>query len=162
MDTLAAMGRATPWSTHPGVLLRAIRRRRRISQRELAAISHLPRSTVSRIEAGAVMPRIDTLVRLIDAASHCLVIVDHRGRPLHFDAQHEALIDRGGRHFPAHADAVETGDLEPIWWWGWFRIAWGERWETVPSHVQARPRPLRYPARSWNPYQHPWVITEIT
>jgi transcriptional regulator with XRE-family HTH domain len=165
VDELARIARSTPWSTHPGVLLRAMRRRRRLSQRDLAAIAGVARSNVARIESGESMPRLDTFARLVDAASHALLLVDHRGRALDFDRQHEALVDRAGRHFPAHADAVETGDLEPSWWWGWYSIAWGESWETVPSHVQRRPRrPRRYQGSRWGPrpYAHPWVLPEIT
>lgn len=154
-----------PWETHPGILLRAMRRRRRISQRELAAIAQLPRSSVARIEAGHSMPRLDTFVKLVDASRHCLVLIDSQGRCLEYDTEHDAIVDRAGRHFPAHLDAVPTGDFEPIWWWGWFRIAWSARWETVPAHVQARrPRPARYRGRRWGPmpYAHPDAMREIT
>ncbi len=47
--------------------LREARTAARLSQRRLAALSRVPQSAIARIESGRVIPRIDTLARLIGA-----------------------------------------------------------------------------------------------
>src|SRR6185312_14519962 len=51
----------------PGSTLREARRRAGLSQRALAALVHVPQPSIARIESGAVMPRVDTLDRLLAA-----------------------------------------------------------------------------------------------
>ena len=51
-----------------GRLLRATRIRADLTQRALARAAGVPESTVARIERGKVSPRIDTFVKLLDAA----------------------------------------------------------------------------------------------
>ena len=51
-----------------GRLVRAARWRADLSQRALAQAAGVPRSTVARIESGHVSPRVDTFVRLLEAA----------------------------------------------------------------------------------------------
>ena len=46
-------------------LLKNARRRAGLSQRQLAAIVGMPQPDIARIESGAVVPRVDTLGRLI-------------------------------------------------------------------------------------------------
>jgi predicted transcriptional regulator len=46
-------------------LLKKARRRAGLSQRELAASVGIPQPDIARIESGAVVPRVDTLGRLI-------------------------------------------------------------------------------------------------
>lgn len=53
-------------------LLRAARRRARLSQRELARLANVPQSTVARIELGVLSPRADTLDRLLRVAGQTL------------------------------------------------------------------------------------------
>ncbi|HKI27951.1 MAG TPA: helix-turn-helix transcriptional regulator, partial [Actinomycetota bacterium] len=47
--------------------LRDARRRAGLSQRELARRAHTPQPTIARIESHAVVPRMDTLDRLLAA-----------------------------------------------------------------------------------------------
>jgi predicted transcriptional regulator len=54
--------------------LRHARRRAGISQRELAARSGVPQSTIARIESGAVDPRVGTLRRLLRACGFDLEV----------------------------------------------------------------------------------------
>lgn len=112
---------------------------RRISQRELAEVAHIPRTTIARIEGGATIPRFDTLVHLAAALGYVVSIHDRHRRPLHVDADKEALVDRGGRHFPAHLRADRTpGYFAPIEagnWWGWHNIAWPFTDDWVPEHT---------------------------
>ena len=49
----------------PGGTLRLARRRRGLTQRQLAASSGVPQSAIARIESGSVTPRIDSLERLL-------------------------------------------------------------------------------------------------
>jgi transcriptional regulator with XRE-family HTH domain len=53
-------------------LLRGVRRRAGLSQRELARRAQVPQSTVARIELGTLSPRVDTLDRLLRAAGQTL------------------------------------------------------------------------------------------
>jgi transcriptional regulator with XRE-family HTH domain len=108
-------------------LLRAARRASAVSQRELADLAGVPRSTVDRIESGRVKPRTDTALRLLDALGFHLVVADASGRVLELDDDHDRLRDAAGRRFPAHLYWQKT----PSWsdyggngWWGWWRIAW--------------------------------------
>src|SRR5947208_15578998 len=59
--------------------LRWARRRAGLSQRELAARSGVPQSTVGRIEAGLVDPRVRTLSRLLRACGFDLEVEPRLG-----------------------------------------------------------------------------------
>ncbi len=110
-----------------GRLIRAARRSRRVSQRELAVLARVPHSTVDRAEAGRVMPRLQTLVDLLGALGYEFVIADRHGRLLELDDEHDRLRDRSGRHFPAHLEAAKLPDYfdrEARHWWGWHHVGW--------------------------------------
>ncbi|TAM93361.1 MAG: XRE family transcriptional regulator [Jatrophihabitans sp.] len=119
-----------------GPVLRAARRSRRLSQRELAAHAGVPRSTIDRIEAGRTSAKFETVASLLAATGYTLLIADWRGRQLEYDPDRERLVDRAGRHFPAHLD---SGEVTSIWsdpWWGWYRIAWWKKDNPlVPDHT---------------------------
>jgi predicted transcriptional regulator len=51
-----------------GRLMRAARIRADLTQRALAEAAGVPGSTVARIETGQVSPRLDTFLRLLEAA----------------------------------------------------------------------------------------------
>lgn len=51
-------------------MLRSARRRARLTQRQLATVAGVPQATIGRIEAGLVSPRVETLVRLLNATGH--------------------------------------------------------------------------------------------
>lgn len=61
-------------------VLRQARRRKGWSQRRLAEVSGLPQSTVGRIESGAVVPRVDTLVHLLRACDEGLEVMPLLGQ----------------------------------------------------------------------------------
>ncbi|MCY8279748.1 helix-turn-helix domain-containing protein [Bacillus inaquosorum] len=54
----------------------AVRDRKRLSQRELSRLSGVPQKTISRIENGIDIPKISTLIKLINALNLELSIVD--------------------------------------------------------------------------------------
>ena len=91
--------------------LRSARWARRISQRELAELADLPRSTVDRIESGRTVPRFDTFTALLAAVGYEIRVVDRHGRELGRTRSGNgppSYIDRGGRQFPAHLPARKT------------------------------------------------------
>lgn len=61
-------------------VLRQARLRAGLTQRELAARAGVSQSVVGRIESGAVIPRVDTLDRLLAAAGQGLEPVTRPGR----------------------------------------------------------------------------------
>ena len=110
-------------STDPGDLLRAVRRSRTLSQRELAALAGVPCTTIDRIESGRIInPGVRTLRRILAATGYSMIVVDHHGRPLRVEDCRFRPLDRGVRQYPAHLE------LRPVrWmsdrWWGWHCIA---------------------------------------
>jgi transcriptional regulator with XRE-family HTH domain len=92
---------------HLGVALRALRRRRDLSQRQLAALAGMPVSMVARIESGEVTnPSFRTVERLARATGGGVYIgsAGQAAAPI----PHERHTDGGGRHFPAHLDVRMT------------------------------------------------------
>ncbi|MBW3663389.1 MAG: helix-turn-helix domain-containing protein [Actinobacteria bacterium] len=63
-----------------GELLRDVRRRAAVSQRELAHRAGTSGPTVAAYETAAKVPRADTLVRLLRAAGHDLTVSPARSR----------------------------------------------------------------------------------
>lgn len=61
-------------------MLRTARRRGGMTQRDLAAASGIPQSSIARIENGTTIPRIDTLQRLLRAAGHDLELESRLGK----------------------------------------------------------------------------------
>jgi transcriptional regulator with XRE-family HTH domain len=110
-----------------GLWIRAARRTRKVSQRELAALAHVSETTIARAESGRHAPRIESFARLLAALGYELVITTQFGHLLTVDAEHERLRDVRGRRFPAHLESGPTPKYShPDWqsWWGWHRIAW--------------------------------------
>lgn len=60
-------------------MLRTARRRGAMTQRDLAAASGIPQSSIARIENGSTIPRVDTLQRLLHAAGHDLELESQLG-----------------------------------------------------------------------------------
>lgn len=91
---------------------------RGISQRELAEIAGVPRSTVHRIEAGTSDPRLSTLDALLDSIG--IELAAHiGGKIVAVDAERDQLVDVTGRHFPAHWQVRPVEWIDD--WWGWWR-----------------------------------------
>jgi transcriptional regulator with XRE-family HTH domain len=144
----------------PARQLRAVRRARMLSQRELAAAAGVALSTVSAIEAGRRVPGLALYQRILAGVGFGLDVVDgaeparqHLG--LRVDDEHDDIRDRRGRRFPAHLRWGDKPDyaLGP-YWWGWSRIAWYDSADpAVPDHVYwQRPRPQ--PSRLGRPPRH--------
>jgi len=86
-------------------LLRRIRRRADLSQRDLAARLQVPKTTVAAVESGTRPMDVHLLVRAATLAGLRLALLDAAGeevRGMHPDA----VRDRGGRRFPAHLDTM--------------------------------------------------------
>jgi transcriptional regulator with XRE-family HTH domain len=127
----------------PATLFRAVRRARRLSQRELAAVVTVPPSTIDRVESGRTrLPSLRLIEDVLAATGYRLVVVDHFGRPFELDEPHERLRDRGQRQFPAHLDARPLTFVDP--WWGWSRIAFGPWYPNVPPWTYDRRSPNRH------------------
>jgi transcriptional regulator with XRE-family HTH domain len=109
--------------------LRAARGTRRVSQRELAELAGVPRSTLDRIEAGITDPRLRTLERLFTALGYDLAVCNDAGRVLRIDETRERLRT-AGRHFPPHWEYEEVHWYDD--WWGWYRK---RRTTATPTHT---------------------------
>ena len=75
--------------------LRQARRRAGFTQRQLAEVTGVPQSTIGRIEAGHVDPRVGTLDRLLRACGDELDAVARRG-----EGVDRSLIREELRHSP--------------------------------------------------------------
>ena len=108
-----------------GAVLRAMRRKADLSQRELATLAGVPKSTLSRIEAGpATDPKFRTVERLVLAAGGRLGFGELGPDP------NEGMRDAAGRHYPAHLDVREVHapkDWAGAWWAYWHDLP-PERW----------------------------------
>ncbi|MEV4538822.1 helix-turn-helix transcriptional regulator [Asanoa sp. NPDC049518] len=96
-------------------LLRAARRQADLSQRQLAARSGASHGTVSRIEAGALVPSLAMMEKLLSACGYKFIVVDERRRTLRPMVDSDNTLDGGRRRFPAHLDVI----LDPLpgeWW----------------------------------------------
>jgi len=60
-------------------MLRSARRQAGMTQRELAARAGVPQTTVGRVEAGLITPRVDTLERLLRATGQELSVSPRPG-----------------------------------------------------------------------------------
>ncbi|MFG2047519.1 helix-turn-helix domain-containing protein [Micromonospora sp. NPDC048935] len=110
-----------------GAIMRDLRRRADLSQRELAEQSGVPKSTLARIEAGqGAGPAFRTVERLVRAAGGELVLklpdasaaVDESPQVPDHDLRDE-LRDEAGRRYPAHLDVRRVLTLKdwPGAWW---------------------------------------------
>lgn len=99
-----------------GSVLRAVRWRVGLNQRELAAAAQVPSASVIRLETeGESDVRLSTLVRLVGAAGLRLAVVDDEGTHLTIPFGQDRFHDRGDRRLPAHR---ETYDPRRGYWWG--------------------------------------------
>jgi len=75
-----------------------------LSQRELARRSGVPQPTIARIERGQQIPRVDTLMRMLDACGFELRLGPKRGKDVDV-----SLIDGWLRLTPAERAERATG-----------------------------------------------------
>ncbi len=66
----------------PARVLRQARRRAGLTQRELGDRAGVPQSRIAKIESGAVVPRVDTFDRLLEACGEGLESLPRPGRGL--------------------------------------------------------------------------------
>lgn len=109
----------TPDGAVPDVsgLVRTVRRRADLSQRELAERAGLSRATIGRIESGTLIPALHTLAAVVAVAGIRLVAVDSENRrvPPMEDPPGDELRDGAGRRYPSHLDVIL--DPAPGEWW---------------------------------------------
>jgi transcriptional regulator with XRE-family HTH domain len=115
-------------------VLRAIRRYRRLSQRELAARAGLPKSTIGRLESDRPAdPSLSTVQRALAGAGYRIAIVDDEADEITALNGPGSERDGAGRHLPAH---LERRRLTPrTSWRGWGRIAWEFTNDPRPANV---------------------------
>jgi transcriptional regulator with XRE-family HTH domain len=93
-------------------VLRQARRRAGLTQRELAARAAVPQSRVAKIESGVIIPRVDTLDRLLEACGEGLESLPRPGRGLDRGGYRELLrSDPEGRLRWASASAGSLARL---------------------------------------------------
>ena len=93
-----------------GGLVRRVRRRLDVSQRGLAEILGVEASRVARWETGRTPPGVGELEAVLALVGLRLVAVDAEGEVVD-PMSEEAVRDRAGRRYPAHADLRTAG-----WW----------------------------------------------
>lgn len=108
-----------PFAEQVGLVIRAFRRARGLSQRAFAREVGVPQSTLARLEGSASRSSLQTVVDVLAGTGHALGIVDADGEVVvSFDGQDLVARDRAGRRFPAHREvvAVAPGSMRPMWW----------------------------------------------
>jgi transcriptional regulator with XRE-family HTH domain len=95
-------------------VLRRIRRRADLSQRQLAVELHVSKSTVAAAEAGSVGMDARLLAVAAGLAGLRLALVDEEGTEVR-GMDSAAVRDQRGRRFPAHLDPMLSEER----WWRW-------------------------------------------
>ncbi len=98
-----------------GGLTRRVRRVVDCSQRELAVAARVSQGTISRIEAGTLVPSFGVLARILGVAGMGLVAVDGQGRLVEAMRDWDDTRDGAERRYPSHLDTIL--DPEPGEWW---------------------------------------------
>ncbi|CAN5550898.1 hypothetical protein BH24ACT13_BH24ACT13_07920 [soil metagenome] len=99
-------------------VLRAVRRRSGLNQRELAASAGLPQQTLAKIESAAVPnPSVRTVQRLVQAGDCELAVIAADGTVVVPLPRDEEAVDRAGRHMPAHLRVRPV--LRQWHWWAY-------------------------------------------
>jgi transcriptional regulator with XRE-family HTH domain len=104
------------------LILRAARRHADLSQRELAALSGVPASTIAAVETGRDV-RMAVFGRLLAPCGWHMSVIDSNGHRVHALAE-SGLRDRSGRRYPAHLDVRSVGERGD-WWGDSFIGSWG-------------------------------------
>lgn len=98
-----------------GDALRLARRRRRLSQRGLAAQLGVTKSLIGRLEAGQGLGPVLAVARILTAAGFGLEVVDRDQGVYGIDVAPPDLRDAMARRFPAHAEPRAM--RFPHHWW---------------------------------------------
>lgn len=107
-----------PFGEQVGLVVRAFRRKHRLSQRALARSVGVPQSTLARLERSGDRSSLRTVLDVLAATGHTLGVVDGEGELVTvFDSTDLQARDRGDRRFPAHriVVAVPPGSMRPMW-----------------------------------------------
>ncbi len=128
-------------------LLRRVRRRADLSQRQLADRLQISKSSVAAVELGARDLGAGLLAEAAALAGLRVVLVDRDGHEVE-PMRDGAARDRAERRFPAHLD-TRHGDED--WWFGWHRYD-----RRPPRYTFDRDRRLRdgWRAREGTPDDH--------
>jgi transcriptional regulator with XRE-family HTH domain len=86
-------------------IVRQVRRRLDLSQRQLAARAGVPKSTVADLESGGVVPNLRTLALVLGVGGMRLEVVDLSDEPVSFHSDTGEPRDRAQRRLPPHLDA---------------------------------------------------------
>ena len=106
------------------IMLREIRRRFVLSQRELAELSGLGKSTIGRLESGECAdPSIGTVTRILGSVGLRIAVLHGHGREFVVTGEPVDYRMSDGRRLPAHLRVRAIRGMQTPWW-GWFRIAW--------------------------------------
>ena len=126
------------------IMLREIRRRYVLSQRELAELSGLGKSTIGRLESGECAdPTIGTLTRILGSVGLRIAVLHGHGREFVVPGEPVEYRMRDGRRLPAHLRVRPICSMQTPWW-GWFRIAW------MPDNPRQNPAVPAY-TYDWRP-----------
>lgn len=95
-----------PWPA--AGIVRAVRRRADLSQRELARWAGVHHATIGRIEAGRMVPSIVLLRRIIGVVGCRLAVVDEFGRVLKPMRDWQDTYNGAERRYPSHSTPFST------------------------------------------------------
>jgi len=119
MDELDSDREAKPVVAEVGRALRTARRRRGLSQRELAQKIGVSKSRLARLESDAGPQSLEMVAQVLMASGFRLEVIDtSRTAPQEGDAAAAAqleLCDASGRRFPAHLDAYRVEYPATYW-----------------------------------------------
>ena len=89
----------------PGELVRRVRERHHVTQKELAQRAHTAQSAISRIECDRISPTVDTLSGLLRALGEELTLEARPGRPVVLRAR---VLDSEESQQASEADAARS------------------------------------------------------
>ncbi|MHA3703496.1 helix-turn-helix domain-containing protein [Jatrophihabitans sp. YIM 134969] len=126
-----------------GGVLRAVRWRTGLSQRELARAARVPPSSVTRLENDAETDvRLSTVVRVVEVAGLRLAVVDDEGTHLTVPFAQDRFHDQADRLLPAHRPVY---DPRGRFWWGYGLLQQPDPRHPAPSRVFRGRTPTRRP-----------------
>ena len=151
---------ATPVASQVGRALRMARRRRGLSQRELAQKIGVSKSRLGRLESDAGPQSLEMVAQVLMAAGYRLEVVDtsaaardagaERPKDVEMAAALLELCDVSGRRFPAHLEAHRLA-YPPTYWFvrngGWTTTKAFPEW-TFERRFVPRAGPVR--PRTWD------------